>query len=125
MLRVRRVAKIVAALSVLALSVTADAQQSSRVATTVEALVATPLFFHGKQVVVRREATEAGQVWRLANTAKPIFVFWKERPSLATDSEIRGEFWDLGRLQRDDSRFTGIDFTPVIESAGHGQWPAR
>ena len=99
--------------------------QATRIATTVEALVATPLFFHGKQVVVRRDAAEAGQLWRLANTSKPIFVFWKERPSLAADSEIRGEFWDLGRLQRDDSRFSGIDFTQLLEVAAHGQWPPR
>jgi len=120
-----RVLRVLGVLTVLSLGGAIDAQQSPRVATTVEALVATPLFFHGKQVVVRREATEAGQLWRLANTAKPIFVFWKERPSLAADSEIRGEFWDLGRLQRDDSRFTGIDFTPVVETAAHGQWPGR
>jgi hypothetical protein len=108
----------------VALGIVIDAQ-ATRIATTVEALVATPLFFHGKQVVVRRDAAEAGQLWRLANTSKPIFVFWKERPSLASDSEIRGEFWDLGRLQRDDARFSGIDFTQLLDVAAHGQWPPR
>ena len=100
-------------------------RQATRIATTAEALVASPVFFHGKQIVVRRDASEAGPLWQLANTAKPIFVFWKERPSLAADSEMRGEFWDLGRLQRDDSRFSAIDFTQLLEAAAHGQWPPR
>jgi hypothetical protein len=96
-----------------------------RIATTAEALVASPVFFHGKQVVVRRSVAEQDGLWRLANTAKPVFVIWNERPSLAADVEIRGDFWDLGRLERDDSRLSNVNFTPMLEAAWHGQWPPR
>ncbi len=103
----------------------APAQTPSRIATTPEALIAAPIFFHGKQVVVRRGVLDQGGMWRLADTAKPVIVLWKDRPALASDSEIRGEFWDIGRLQRDDPRFSGVDFTRILEAGWHGEWPPR
>jgi Big-like domain-containing protein len=101
------------------------AQRSSRVATTRGALTAFPLFFHGKQIVIRSGTTSDGRVTRLTDTDKPVFVLWREREASRTDGEIRGDFWDLGRLQADDNRFTGVDFTPILEAATQGRWPAR
>jgi hypothetical protein len=98
---------------------------SSRVATTAEALVAAPVFFHGKQIVVRREVEITGQLTRLANTAKPAFVFWRDAAGATRDSEIRGEFWDVGRLERGDQRFSHTDWQPVLDAASNGQWPGR
>ena len=54
---------------------------------------------------------------RLANTSKPVFVFWRDSPSAPRNGEVRGEFWDVGRLERDDSRFSGINFQPILEAA--------
>jgi hypothetical protein len=62
---------------------------------------------------------------RLDGTRKPVYVFWRERGPSGPDTEIRGEFWDLGRLEKTDPRFSSIDFTPVIDAASEGQWPAR
>jgi hypothetical protein len=101
------------------------AQSSTRVATTVEALVASPVFFHGKQIVVRRDVEPAGTLMRLANTSKPVFVFWRESPNARSNSEIRGEFWDVGRLERTDSRFSSVNFQPILDAAANGQWPSR
>ena len=58
----------------------AAAQAPDRIATTAEALVANPLFFHGKRIVVRH-AVRAGGSARPSSTAtaKPVFVFWKDR----------------------------------------------
>jgi hypothetical protein len=61
---------------------------------------------------------------RLAGTVKPVYVFWKERPSTDT-GEIRGEFWDLGRIESGDSRFSGYDLSQIVESTLRGRWPAR
>jgi hypothetical protein len=99
-------------------------QAPGRLVTTAEALVAAPLFYHGKQIVIRHAITETPKVTRLENTSKPVYVFWKERPTRSA-GEIRGEFWDLGRIQDGDGRFTTIDFGPVIEEASHGRWPGR
>jgi len=101
------------------------AQPPTRVATTADVLVAAPVFFHGKQVVVRSGVVESGGVTQLANTRKPVFVLWRESTTPRSDAEIRGEFWDVGRLQPDDSRFSSVDFHPLLQSATGGQWPGR
>ena len=98
---------------------------SGRVSATPEALVAAPVFYHGKQIVVRRDVEPAGALMKLAGTPKPIFVFWRDSPSAPRNSEVRGEFWDLGRLERTDSRFAGVNFQAILDAATNGQWPAR
>lgn len=108
-----------------ALSTPLFAQSSNRLATTAEALVGSPVFFHGKQIVVRRDVEAAGALMRLAATAKPVFVFWRDSASAPRNGEVRGEFWDVGRLERADSRFSSVDFQPILEAAANGQWPAR
>lgn len=84
-----------------------------------------PVFFHGKQVAVRRDVEPAGSLVKLANTAKPVFIEWAERPGVTSNSEIRGEFWDLGRLERNDPRLTGADVQAMLDAAANGQWPPR
>ena len=101
------------------------AQPTSRIATNVDALVSTPVFFHGRQIVVRQPITGSVELTRLDNTSKPIFVFLKEPPGAVRDPELRGEFWDLGRLQPDDARFSSLNFERVLEAASSGQWPGR
>jgi hypothetical protein len=98
---------------------------SSRLATSADALVAAPVFYHGKQIAVRSDVEPAGPLMKLAGTAKPIFVFWRDSPSAPRNSEVRGEFWDVGRLERSDSRFSSINFTPILDAASNGQWPGR
>ena len=111
------------------------AQPSNRIATTPEALVRSALFFHGKRVAVRGKVLEAGDQGRLEipvdeavaakrQTPPQLFIFWRERPT-RSDGEIRGEFWDLGRVTRDDGRFATYDFTRILEATTNGRWPAR
>jgi hypothetical protein len=104
---------------------TVHAQPPGRIATTADALAATPVFFHGRLVVLRHAVGGSPELTRLEGTAKPIFVFWKDSSAAVRDGELRGEFWDLGRLQRDDSRFSSYNFDRVLEAASSGQWPAR
>jgi hypothetical protein len=110
--------------SFLLTAVPAAAQPPDRMATTAEALVANPLFFNGKRVVLRHAVKENGRLSELDGTAKPVFVFWRDQPG-GSDGEIRGDFYDLGRMLEGDQRFSAYDFTPVIETASHGHWPAR
>ena len=99
-------------------------QPATRIAVTAEALAGSAIFYHGKIVVVQRAVQEDRGLTRLAGTVKPIFVFWKERPQ-TSEGEIRGEFWDLGRTEKGDSRFSGHDFTQVLETVTQGRWPGR
>jgi hypothetical protein len=112
------------AFALLCVAAITVAQAPDRIATTAEALVANPLFFNGKRIVVRHAVKQTGSLFELDATPKPVFIFWKEAPS-ASDGEIRGDFYDLGRMQEGDSRFSSYDFTPVVEAANKGRWPGR
>jgi hypothetical protein len=115
---------VASSIAALLVAVAAAAQPADRFATTADALVANPLFYNGKRIVVRRAVKEVGRLTELDGTAKPVYVFWKERP-VGSDGEIRGEFYDLGRMVEGDPRFSSYDFAPVVEAASHGRWPAR
>ena len=82
------------------------------------------LFFTGKRIAVRHPLRQSDGLSELEGTAKPVFVFWTERPS-GSEGEIRGEFWDLGRMQEGDSRFSSYDFRGVLAAANNGRWPGR
>lgn len=118
------IASIVVALACAAAASGAAAQPPTRVATTPDALVASPLFFHGKQVVIHAQVTSTGDTTRVDGVLKPLFVVWRDRATRG-GGEIRGEFWDLGRLQEGDSRLTGVDFQPILEAGSQGRWPGR
>ena len=106
------------------LSSAAALQPATRTATTAEALIGSAVFYHGKLVVLQHAVVHDQAVPRLAGTLKPVYIFWKERPSTDT-GEIRGEFWDLGRIESGDSRFSGYDLLQIVESTLRGRWPAR
>jgi hypothetical protein len=108
----------------LLVAVPAAAQPPERIATTAQALVTNPIFFNGKRIVVRQAVKISGRLTELDGTAKPVYVFWRDQPG-GSDGEIRGDFYDLGRMLEGDQRFSSYDFTPVIEAASHGHWPAR
>jgi hypothetical protein len=124
------------AILVLLAPALASTQPPSRLATTVAALRASPVFFHGKHVAVLGSIVEARGVYRIeaggapasagapASGDRPIYVYWRERPT-RTDGEIRGELWDLGRLNEGDPRFTTYDFRPLLEAVTDGRWPGR
>lgn len=112
----------------------AAAQTPGRIATTPQALLDAPLFFHGKQIAVHGQVAPAGEHSRLQvavdeaafakRTVPQVFVFWKDQPSSST-GEIRGEFWDLGRINADDGRFASYDFKRMLDTVTDGRWPGR
>jgi hypothetical protein len=109
---------------VLLIAAPAAAQAPDRIATTAQALVTNPLFFNGKRIVVRHPVKLSGQLTELDGTAKPVYIFWQDKAG-GSDGEIRGEFYDLGRMLEGDQRFSSYDFTPVLQAASNGHWPAR
>lgn len=133
-------AAVAAAGAILAVTA-ASAQPPTRVAATIAALRAAPVFYHGKPVAVLGSIVESRDLVRLeplssadapppAHTplvdvsGRPIFVYWRERPT-RTSGELRGEFWDLGRLAEGDTRFSSYDFRPLLEATTQGRWPGR
>ena len=102
----------------------AIAQVPERISTTADVLAGNAVFFHGKRIVVRHPLRQTDRLTELDATARPIYVLWREPPA-GTEGEIRGEFFDLGRMQEGDERFSSNDFRPIIEAANNGRWPGR
>ncbi len=112
----------------------AAAQAPARLATTIGEVLAQPVFFHGRQIAVLGGVAQDGAAARFVRPGDPgqaasqtpgklpVFVFWREQPS-HSDGEIRGEFWDLGRLRQDDPRLARADVRPLIERLTGGRWP--
>jgi hypothetical protein len=119
------------------MAASAWAQTSTRVAATIEALRSAPVFFHGKPIAVLGSVVEQRGFYRLVPLSegtpaaagpeaadRPIYIYWRDQPSRSS-GELRGEFWDLGRLTEGDPRFTAYDFRPLLEAATQGRWPNR
>lgn len=119
------------------LALSAAAQMPGRIATTPAALRAAPVFFHGKQIAVVGNIVDTREFARLEPasvtegssalpdvSSRPIFVFWREQ-ARRSSGEIRGEFWDLGRLTEGDSRFSSYNFRGLVDAVADGRWPTR
>ncbi len=113
----------------LLFAASAAAQPASRTATTVEALTRYPLYFHGRRVVVRGTVQHpAADVTSLRTDESTPPVFLLSRAGAAPDdgpAEIRGEFWDLGRLTPEDPHLAGLNVDALLARVTNGQWPPQ
>jgi hypothetical protein len=105
------------------LAVTLSAQPSTRRATNIAALRAFPAFFHQRPVVVMGKVALAdnGDL-RVTDEVGAVRIVFK---GSAPDglSEVRGEFWDLGRMNADDPRLAGYDIQRTFRVDPEGAWP--
>jgi hypothetical protein len=108
-------------------AVPSSAQPQARLATTIDALLTYPVFYHGRTVVVRGALEERDGFWSLASagTGRRIHVLVKSTRPDAGAVEARGEFWDLGRLQQQDPRFAAYEMDRLIERVSQGRWPGQ
>lgn len=118
-----------ACLILLLASGPASAQPSSRTATTAEALTLYPLFFHGRQVVLRgtvQHPSSEVTALRAGETVRPVFLFSRDGAPIDDGAkEVRGTFWDLGRLTPDDPHLAGLALDPFLARVSDGRWPAQ
>ena len=127
---------LIAAVLLAWLAPPAAGQAPARVATTIDEALAQPVFFSGRQIAVLGGAAQDGAVTRFVRPGAPgqapsqspgklpVFVFWREQPS-HSEGEIRGEFWDLGRLRQDDPRLSRYDFRSLVQQVTGGRWPGQ
>lgn len=107
------------------------APTATRKATTTYALNTHPLFFHGSPVRVRGtiRATDDGRRIRLAYEGRSVLLAGSAVMGEVTSEgivEVTGTFVDVGRLDPDDPRLTGIDIAALWpESGGPRSWPAQ
>ena len=107
---------------VLAASAT-SAQTMTRKATNLAALLAYPAFYHGRPIVIvgTVKTEDSGQI-TVSDDNGSIHLLAKNGAPDGLD-EVRGEFWDLGRMNPADIRLTGYDLRATFKIDPEGAWP--
>lgn len=108
---------------VLVLAGAASAQTGIRRATNVAALLAHPAFYHLRPIVVTGTVTlqDSGEI-RVADSGESVRVVFKGSPPDGV-AEVRGEFWDLGKMNADDPRLATYDLRNTFKIDPEGTWP--
>jgi hypothetical protein len=107
---------------VLALITFADAQPMARKATNLAALLAYPGFYHGRPIVVVGKVALDGMQLKMSDDEASIHVVFKGNAPDGLD-EVRGEFWDLGRMKADDIRLSTYDLRATFKLDPDAPWP--
>ena len=107
----------------LLLAVTVHGQPAPRRATSLAALTAHPTFYHLRPVVVvgTLKLEDNGE-FRLTSDGASMRVIVKGQAPDGLD-EVRGEFWDVGRMNADDPRLAGFDMKSTFRLDPDGAWP--
>ena len=99
------------------------AQPASRRATNLAALLAYPGFYHGRPIViVGKVALEQNGRLKVSDETGSIDLVFKGNAPDGLD-EIRGEFWDIGRMKPDDVRLATYDLRATFHVDPDGPWP--
>jgi hypothetical protein len=101
----------------------APAQPVGRRAVTIPALRAFPSFYNGQQILLRGQLQQEGSRATLAAGDHTIPAFVASGVSGSGELEIRGELWDIGRLQPDDFRLSGKDLRGLLGVDPTASWP--
>jgi Bacterial Ig-like domain len=98
-------------------------QTLSRRASTIEAIRTYPAFYNGQPVLLRAELHLDGDRASLVAGESRIPALVKSGVSGSGLLEVRGEVWDLGRMQPDDPRLSGRDLRQFLGIDAGASWP--
>jgi hypothetical protein len=111
------------AFALFALGTIGDAQPLTRRATNLAALLAYPGYYHGRPVVVVGKVAVDNDQLRISDEAEhSIHLIVKGTAPDGLD-EVRGEYWDIGRMKPDDPRLTTYDLRTVFKVDPDAPWP--
>jgi hypothetical protein len=110
-------------LLVLLVAASVSAQPAVRRATNLAALTSHPAFYHTRPIVVvgAVKLADNGEL-RVTTDSTSMHVIFKGSAPDGID-EIRGEFWDLGRMAADNPRLAGYDLKATFKIDPEGAWP--
>jgi hypothetical protein len=101
----------------------AEAQTSVRRATNIAAILAYPNFFHTRPILlVGMVAQLPNGELRVSDSTGSLRVIPQGNAPDGLD-EVRGQFWDLGRMKPDDPRLAGYDLRMMFHIDPDGAWP--
>ena len=111
-----------AALVVAFTTILAAQPAGGRRATNIAALLGFPGFYHGRSIVlIAKVGVEDNEV-RASDESGAIRLVFKGNAPDGLD-EIRGEFWDLGRMKPDDVRLSTYDLRATFKIDPDAPWP--
>jgi hypothetical protein len=110
------------ALAALAVSTSAAPQPVARRATSIAALLAYPGFYHLRPIVTVGTVSVRDNQLRVSDEAGSLHVIFKGSAPDGLD-EIRGEFWDVGRMKPDDPRLSAHDLRTAFGLDPDAPWP--
>ncbi|MCC7415804.1 MAG: Ig-like domain-containing protein [Acidobacteria bacterium] len=110
------------ALVALAIAGTVSAQAPVRRATNLAAVRAYPGFYHARPILVVGQVARLGGDLRISDDEGAIRVIFDGIAPEGLD-EVRGELWDLGHMNPDDSRLRAYDLQAVFGIDPAGPWP--
>jgi Bacterial Ig-like domain len=106
----------------LAIASTVAAQPNPRRATNIAALRGFPGFYHGRPIVLAATVGVERDELRASDDGESIRLIFKGTAPDGLD-EIRGEFWDLGRMKSDDIRLSTYDLRSTFKIDPDAPWP--
>ena len=120
--RFPRVVRLLPCLA-LGLLASADAQPTVRRATNISAILAFPNFYHMRPVLlVGTVAQQPNGDFRVLDDTGSLRVIPDGNAPNGID-EVRGQYWDLGRMKADDPRLAGYDLRATFHIDPDGAWP--
>ena len=113
---------VFAAFALIVVAATGDAQPAPRRATNLATLLAYPGFFHGRRIVIVGKVGIDKDQLRLSDDNGSIHLLFKGTAPDGLD-EVRGEFWDIGRMKADDIRLGTYDLRQTFKMDPDAPWP--
>jgi hypothetical protein len=123
-LRVPRVLRLLSCLAAFAVAAAtvSRAQPMARKATNLAGLHTHPGFYHGRPIVVVGNVALDGNQLRVSDDSSSIHLVFKGSAPDGLD-EVRGEFWDIGRMKADDPRLSTYDLRTTFKIDPDAAWP--
>jgi len=111
-----------AAFALIVVSAVVLAQPATRRATNLATLLAYPGFFHGRPIVIVGKVGIDKDQLRVSDDNGSIHLIFKGTAPDGLD-EVRGEFWDIGRMKPDDIRLSTYDLRATFKMDPEAPWP--
>jgi Big-like domain-containing protein len=107
----------------VAFAAAGNAQMMTRRAANLAAVLAYPGYYHGRPIVLVGKVGVEKDQFRISDDAEhSVHLLFKGTPPDGLD-EVRGEFWDIGRMKPDDPRLNGHDLRSEFKIDPDGSWP--
>jgi hypothetical protein len=103
-------------------AVSVSAQPATRRATNIAALLAYPGFYHSRPIVIVGNVALDKDELRVSDDSGSVRIVFKGNAPDGLD-EVRGEFWDIGRMKNDDPRLSNIDLRATFKVDPDSPWP--